>query len=543
MKSHSALLSALFFLAFFVASSSVAQNGPVEKRYAGSFRDDACTVTLQWVTTDGSVNVSGSLTTQSGAALKVSGAEISPGMLELTVETDESINHKLSLADAGGKAIWAGTYLTFIETGSPVATPTGAAMPPTGAAPAPGLPTLPPLPPLGGGLSPLPGMPQLPATGTAPTAPPAVTGTPPSPPTGGTTMPPPGGGLPPLPPLPGTGTTVGTTMPPAPGTLNPGVPTGSIPGATSGPAQEIRLTPTVWPVGKWPEGMAHDGNFLWVAESGQRTLAHINPDTGAIAERVKAGRLPVGMATNPVTGDVFADVGTDKVVVKFSRGAKGGKFGSLSDYPQDIVADETAVWVLMWIDGTANTGKVIRFDQRSGASSKSDLIGDAVSNIGVSENRLWVNQATPETTRLNLLDPATLQISQTMSLNGYFPSLAVTSKSILMAGGEWDAYGMVVRVDPITMQETGRKQLGDEFIFKVTNNEQFLVAAGSKGTLWILSATDLSLLRTIRLDWRPFQPASLLIDHDVLYISTAEGNGEEGSILVLKDWAPEYGHP
>jgi len=132
---------------------------------------------------------------------------------------------------------------------------------------------------------------------------------------------------------------------------------------------------------------------------------------------------------------------------------------------------------------------------------------------------------------------------QTVTLNGIFPSLIATNRSILMAGGEWDVYGMVVRVDPVTMQETARKQLGDEFIFKVASDDQFFVAAGSKGALWILSATDLSLLQTIRLDWRPFQLASLLIDADVLYISTAEGNGEEGSILVLEGWALEYGHP
>jgi len=117
-------------------------------------------------------------------------------------------------------------------------------------------------------------------------------------------------------------------------------------------------------------------------ESGQRTLAHINPDTGAIAERVKSGRLPVGVATNPVTGDVFAEVATDQALVKYSRGAKGGKFASLPDYPNGIAADDTAVWVLMHIGGSNAQGQVIRYDQRSGSSSKSELLGDAVSNIG-----------------------------------------------------------------------------------------------------------------------------------------------------------------
>lgn len=331
-------------------------------------------------------------------------------------------------------------------------------------------------------------------------------------------------------------------MTPPPGGLNPGVPAGSIPAAPSGPAEEIRLTPTVWPVGKWPEGMAFDGNFLWVAESGQRTLAHLNPDTGAIAERVNSGRLPVGMATNPQTGDVFAEVATDQTIVRFSRGAKGGKFVSLPDYPNGIVADETAVWVLMWIGGSNAQGQVIRYEQRSGSSSKSELLGDAVSNIGKAGSGIWVNQAKLDTTQLNLLDPATLQRRQTVTFNGFFPSLAATEKSIVMAGGEWDVSGSVLRVDPSTMQETARQQLPGEFLYKVAANEDFVVAAGYKGTLWILDSDDLTLRRTIHLDWGPFRPASLLIDGEILYIAAHEGVGENGSILVVEGWAPA-GHP
>jgi hypothetical protein len=48
--------------------------------------------------------------------------------------------------------------------------------------------------------------------------------------------------------------------------------------------------------------------------------------------------------------------------------------------------------------------------------------------------------------------------------------------------------------------------------------------------------------RTIHLDWRPFQPASLLIDREILYITTTEGNGENGAILVVEGRMPT-GHP
>jgi len=43
---------------------------------------------------------------------------------------------------------------------------------------------------------------------------------------------------------------------------------------------ELVVQPQVIPVGKWLEGIAWNGDALWVAESGQRRLASVNPDTG-----------------------------------------------------------------------------------------------------------------------------------------------------------------------------------------------------------------------------------------------------------------------
>lgn len=493
-----------------VEAAAAPAGGAPEKRYAGFFRGNACTAALTRTTADGTVDVSGTLTFQSGAVLRISGAETRPGFLEISVETDESINHKLNLTDVGGKSAWVGDYLSLTEIAAPGLTQQLSG----GKAPAPGSSAL---TPLGGGMPPKP---PFPGTGVAPL----------------------GGGLPPKSPKSPFAATGAPAMPPSSGGLNPGVPPGGGLTTASAPAEDLQITPLVWPVGKWPEGMAHDGNFLWVAESGQRTLVQINPSSGAVITRVNSGRLPVGMATNPLTGDVFAEVATDQTLVKFSRGAKGGKFASLPDYPGGIAADDSAVWVLMWIDGSNAQGQVIRFDQGSGAASKSELLGDAVSNIGKAGNSLWVNQAKLDTTHLNLLDPATAQRKQTITLKGFFPSLSASENSVYMAGGNWDVDGMVVRVDPVTLQETARRSLPGEFIYRLTANNDYVIAAGAKGTLWILSAQDLTVQRTIHLNWGPFRPASLLIDGDILYLTAHEGSGENGSVLVVNDWAPA-GHP
>ncbi len=289
--------------------------------------------------------------------------------------------------------------------------------------------------------------------------------------------------------------------------------------------------------------MTHDGNHLWLAESGQRTLAQINESSGAIIERVSAGRLPVGMATNPQTGDVFAEVVTDKTVIKYSRGAQGGKFVSLPDYPESIAANDTAVWVLIYIDGSNESGQVIRYDQRTLAMTKSDLIGYGICEMDQQSDWVWVNQTVDDSTQLHLLDPTSLQRQQTISVAGYLPSIATSENSVILAGGAWEGDGVVARIDPFQRQEKARRTFPGEYIYSVTADNEFVVAVGVRGTIWVMAAEDLSLLRTVHLNWNEYQPSSLMIDGEILYISTHIGNGENGSILVVKDWAPALGHP
>ncbi len=307
--------------------------------------------------------------------------------------------------------------------------------------------------------------------------------------------------------------------------------------------ENLMLTPAVWAVGKWPEGMAFDGQSLWVAESGQRTLARLDPFSGAVIERVPSGRLPVGMVANRQTGEVFAEVATDQTIVKFSRSGKGGKFVSLPDYPNGIAADDVAIWTLLWVDGSNADVSVIRHDQRTGASKKSEILGQAGSKIAKAGNSLWVNQAMQYNTDLNLLDPGTLQRKQVVTLDGFFPAMAATETGVFLGGGNWDVNGTVIRVDPATLFETARRELPGEFIDRITTDGEFVVAAGTKGTLWVMEAGYLALRREIRLNYGEFTPASLLIEGDTLYISVHTGSGENGSILELKGWMPAPGHP
>ena len=53
----------------------------------------------------------------------------------------------------------------------------------------------------------------------------------------------------------------------------------------------VTLTPRVIPVGKWAEGIVFDGSSLWVAESGQRTIAQLDLDRGNVTRRITVGRV------------------------------------------------------------------------------------------------------------------------------------------------------------------------------------------------------------------------------------------------------------
>jgi hypothetical protein len=249
------------------------------------------------------------------------------------------------------------------------------------------------------------------------------------------------------------------------------------------------------------------------------------------------------MVSNSQTGDVFSYVGTDQKLIKFSKNAKGGTFATLPDYPNSMTADDEAIWVYLWENDSNAESSVVRFDQKTKKSKKSVLFGSNGSGISKSDDFLWINQARQYSTTLSSLNPKTLQRLQSIEINGTLASLASTGGSVLLAGGEWDVDGVIVRVDPFQMRETARRQIPGEFMYRIATDDDYVVTAGYKGTLWVFSVEDLTLLRTIHLNWSDYQPSSLLILDDQLYISVHQGDGENGSILKVDGWAPMRGHP
>lgn len=306
--------------------------------------------------------------------------------------------------------------------------------------------------------------------------------------------------------------------------------------------REITSNPIAWPVGKWPEGMAYDGQYLWVAESGQRTLAQLDINTGQIIRRVTSGRLPTSMAAHLPSQTVYSIVATDKKVIRYSQSGQGGNFTGLAEYPNDMATDDTAIYVLEWIGGSNASAQVVRYDMQSGASRKSDVLPQGANKIRSYGDRVFVSLGFGEQTGIAVMNSADLSPVTGIKLPGFTSNLAVNGHAIFVAGGKWGEYGEIARVDAtLNWQETARHQIPGEFIYQLTATEEFVIAVGVQGTVRVYDAESLNLLVTSRLNWGSgdFMPSSLLVEGSALYIATHQGNGDNGTILKLPNFVPQ----
>tara|TARA_R110000850_G_scaffold137044_4_gene258248 strand:+ start:370 stop:1326 length:957 start_codon:yes stop_codon:yes gene_type:complete len=289
-----------------------------------------------------------------------------------------------------------------------------------------------------------------------------------------------------------------------------------------------------WPVGMWPEDIAFDGKDIWVAESGQETLVQLNADSGEVIRRVDAGPMTVGMVSNISKGTIFAADASDRTLLKYSNSGTGSVFASVPGFYVDIIADEVAIWVL------TDNGKVIRYDQDSGATTTAKLNdrnykGDYWS-LTRSGNSIFVIDIDRDLSVIVELDKDDLFIGTEIEIDGFFPSIAANDSSIFVAGGEPDVDGEIIQFKPGTAEIISSYNIENEYVELVTADSNFVVAVGEYGTLWLFSAKDLKFLKSVSLIKEDWLPGSVLIQGESVYITTHVGNGENGSILVLRDF-------
>jgi outer membrane protein assembly factor BamB len=307
-------------------------------------------------------------------------------------------------------------------------------------------------------------------------------------------------------------------------------------------ADTITLSPrTTIPVGKWAEGLVFDGSALWVAESGQRTIAQI--EENKVIRRIDVGRFPVNMLFDN-DGAIYTLVQTDKRIwEQFPRNTKGRAIGGLEGCPNGMTTGDTPpLFVLTWPDCTSNTGRVIRIDPKSGARSSTGMLGEMSQAIFYNGGNVWVAHSRGQA--LSVVDPNSMAVRK-VELPGVSAWALTGGENVLYVGGrlgENNSQGVIVSVDPATTRETHR-QVVDQNVAFIADDHDTVVGVSEKGQIYVFAANTLQPLRTINLTTRPLGPRSIMILGDDLYISNGQQFGKNGAVLIVSNWRPSGGPP
>ncbi len=302
--------------------------------------------------------------------------------------------------------------------------------------------------------------------------------------------------------------------------------------------ERVTLQAATWPIGKWPEGITSDGQNLWIAESGVRRVAQMDPRNGRVIKRVKVGRLPVDMVADPI-GQVFSLVYTDGLVWSHPPQGKSRRLAKLADYPEDMIADSKFLWVLTHPGGSSANTKVVRIDRRTGKSKSSVALPDHnASAIALARGKIWLVHGQGRGGRISVVDANTLAGGGSIGVNVFLKAIASNDQAMFVAGGEFNRSGAVIKYNTKNGTEEARVQLPGEFIGTLATFQDHVVAIGSGGTIWVLSADDLSIRRVIKLSIGQFQAQDVHVTGSSLFITTHRGQGVNGSVLAVRRWQP-----
>ena len=309
--------------------------------------------------------------------------------------------------------------------------------------------------------------------------------------------------------------------------------------AESGPtpieAQKVVLIPKVLDFGKWVEGITISGKHLWVAESGQRTVARMDVHTPGQIRRFKVGRLPVSMVSSG-GGDIYALVATDKKIWRHKPNGILSSLARFSGCPEDMVSDGSVLWVITLPECSSLNSRLVRVDGASGKQKESGLLGEWATDLVAFENQVWISHA--RYPAFTVVDKTNMASSRVAFSDGGMLAITANTKHVF-AGGIYNQSndGVVVKIDPVTRTRLATAVV-PQWVVQIIASDDHVIAAGNNGTLWVYGADDLKLQRTIHLSTGPFEPRGLVFQDDTLLVSSATHQGQNGAVFMLRDWLP-----
>lgn len=232
-------------------------------------------------------------------------------------------------------------------------------------------------------------------------------------------------------------------------------------------------------VGRGPEGIAVDGNAVWVVNARDDTLARINTGTNRLAGKpVPVGDDPDGVAAGK--GTVWVTNAGEGSVQRFQARPNAILAGSVrvGAAPEGISLGKQLVWT-----ASSREDTVTRIDRASSQDVGSPIgVGDRPIGVFVGEDAVWVtNNADGTVTRI---DTSTAEVRGTPIRVGRQPRGVVEG-----AGSVWVANSgddTVTRIDPATGRVVGPA-------IRVGHNPREL-AVGA-GFVWVANNDDNTVSR------------------------------------------------
>jgi hypothetical protein len=292
---------------------------------------------------------------------------------------------------------------------------------------------------------------------------------------------------------------------------------------------ERKYEPEIIPVGKWAEGVAFDGKDLWVAESGQRTVAQVAPD-GSI-KRHTVGRLPVDLL-GANTGIVNVLVRTDQTIWSHERGKGARTIGKVPEPPAGMASGADSLFVLTWPTGSSADSRVFKVNPRTGAMQPTGSLGEWGEAITAKWGKAFVAHVRGE--KISVIDQASLAVSRIAVRDASLWAIATDDRVLYAAGriGGDNNRGVAVAIDPDSGRELARVTVNQR-IARIAVDDKSVILVGETGTIWTAAPRTLELKGVGRLDAKPVRPSAALIQDKRLIVSVQQYEGENGALFIL----------
>ena len=186
--------------------------------------------------------------------------------------------------------------------------------------------------------------------------------------------------------------------------------------------------------------------FVWVSESGARSIVEIDLQTRAIGRRLKVGRLPVDMVATE-NGTVYALSETDNMIYALARSGND-KAGEYAEVPRcaDLMAyADNNLWVVSNLD--CSTPSVLtRVSHLNGRTAKVADLQGSTSDIKAAHGFVYVGHMATggRAAFLSIVEGATGNATASPDLPIHYPRLAANANAVFVGGAPLNQNGGIV---------------------------------------------------------------------------------------------------